>query len=42
MLNENRYNSVKAIFQEKGVSLSENDVQLYADVFEIIAQLTIL
>lgn len=40
MLNENRYNSVKAIFQEKGVSLSENDVQLYADVFEIIAQLT--
>lgn len=37
MLSEKRYKEVKNIFEEKGVGLTENDIKLYADVFEIIA-----
>ena len=37
MLREKRYEEVKNIFEEKGVDLTENDIKLYANAFEIIA-----
>ncbi|MBQ4518023.1 MAG: hypothetical protein II997_05515 [Clostridia bacterium] len=37
MLNEKRYIEVKNVFAEHGVELTESDIRLYADVFEIIA-----
>ena len=37
MLSEKRYGEVISIFEEKGIQLNENDIRLYADVFEVIA-----
>ena len=37
MLNAERYSSIAAIFRDKGIQLSDRDVMLYADAFEIIA-----
>ena len=37
MLSEKRYEEVKTVFAEKGIELTEYDIRLYSDVFEIIA-----
>ena len=37
MLSEKRYDSIKRIFAEKRICLSEEDLRIYADVFEIIS-----
>ena len=37
MLSEKRYGEVISVFEEKGIQLNENDIRLYADVFEVIA-----
>ena len=37
MLSENRYIEVKNVFAKRGIKLTESDIRLYADVFEIIA-----
>lgn len=38
MLNSVRYHSIKALFTERNISLCDEDVLMYADMFEIIAQ----
>lgn len=40
MINTLRYQDVKKIFEKNKVALAEADIRLYADMFEIIAQLT--
>ena len=39
MLNIERYRSIASIFKTRGIRLSDEDVVLYADAFEIIASL---
>ena len=39
MLNIERYRSIDSIFKAQGIQLSDEDVMLYADAFEIIASL---
>ena len=38
MLNEERYRSIRRIFERMELQLSERDMELYADAFEIISQ----
>lgn len=40
MINKNRYDSIKIIFQNKGLSLSEEGIKLYANFFEVISHFT--
>lgn len=37
LLNENRYESIKNVFKEKNIQISETDLLIYANVFEIIS-----
>lgn len=40
MLSEKRYVEVISVFEEKGIELTDEDVRLYADVFEVISHFT--